>query len=116
MAKVPAKKATTASAAVKPSKASTILDIWGKSDDTKKNDKVHLQFKMLQARGNQDLINKSVKVAEAEEEVSNAKQSALKDPDFTKIASAELNLEAAQLELNRAKSTFVSLFGEAPSL
>lgn len=99
-----------------PSTTPTILDVWGKSDDVKKSESLQLNFKMLQAKGNEDLINKQIRVNEADAALEAAKQSALKTPDFNKIAASALALEAATLEFNRAKDTFISLFGIEPSI
>lgn len=116
MGKVVAKVTPSADKAVKPAKVLTILDTWGKSDDAKKSENLQMNFKMLESKGNQDIIEKSIKVNDARKDLETAKQSALKDPNFNKIASAALKLEATELELNRAKQTFVSLFGCSPSV
>ena len=94
----------------------TILDVWGKTDDAKKSENLQLNFKMLQAKGNEDLIHKQIKVNESAVALEAAKQGALKKADFTVIAKASLVLEASQLEFSRAKQVFIDLFGIEPSV
>lgn len=94
----------------------TILDVWGKSDDVKKSENLQLNFKMLQAKGNEDLINKQIKVNETAVAVEASKQAALKTPNFNAIAAASLAHEAATLEFSRAKQVFIDLFGIEPTV
>lgn len=95
---------------------STIKDVWGKSDDVKKSESLELSFKMLQAKGNEDLIKKQIAVNAAGTALESAQQASLKTPDFNTIAAASLALEAAQLEFDRAKAVFVQMFGIEPTV
>lgn len=95
---------------------STIKDVWGKSDDVKKSESLELSFKMLQAKGNEDLIKKQIAVNAAGTALESAQQAALKTPDFNAIAASSLALEAAQLEFDRAKAVFVQMFGIDPTV
>lgn len=94
----------------------TIMAIWGKSDAERKSEDLQLNFKMLQAKGNEDLITKQIAVNTATKALETAKMEAMKSANFTAIASAALKAEAATLEFNRAKGTFISLFGIEPSI
>ena len=95
---------------------STIKDVWGKSDDVKKSESLELSFKMLQAKGNEDLIKKQIAVNEAATALEKAQQASLKTPDFNAIAAASLKLEASKLQFTKAKQVFMDMFGIEPTV
>ena len=100
----------------KSPKISTIKDVWGKSDDKKKSESLELSFKMLQAKGNEDLIKKQIAVNAAETALEAAQQASLKTPDFNAIAAASLTLEASKLQFEKAKQVFMDMFGIEPTV
>ena len=116
-----AKKATTMTTAtavtgslVSSKSVSTIMDVWGKSADENKQEELAINFELLRADADTDLLHKKRNVMGADKSVKDSLMAAAKSPNFNKIAEAQLELEEAQLVLKRAITTYESLFGESP--
>ncbi len=111
--KVSAKSAPEASEKLTPS---TILTVWQKTDKEKDSDALVMNFKMLKANAEEQTLKYQQQVLAANKSLEVALNDSCKNPNFKKIHEAMLDVEAAELNADRAKSTYYKLFGTVPTI
>ena len=94
---------------------STIMDLWNLSGDDKKKADREDNLGLLKANANFYLIKTKQRAAQASKTLKDAMANAETSNNFEAIAEASLESKAAQVELEEAVDTFVSMFGENPS-
>jgi len=117
------KKATVAKAKVSPevreeksTRPSTIMDVWSKSEKDRNSDELSMNFKLLRADAEGQMLKYQKQVLEAESKLNKVLSESCKNPNFKAISEARLDVEAAVLQESRAVDTYVSLFGTTPAI
>ena len=95
---------------------STVMDIWAQTAEERKEATLQLNFKLLQSKGNEYLINLQTKMHEAKAAYDAAVLASKKTPNFETIAKAQLTMAAAGVEYEKALETYKAIFGEDPTI
>lgn len=94
----------------------TIMDDWNLSEADLKAGKMERNLRMLKTKGNEHIINLQGKHDDACEAYDAAIMAAKKTPNFAAIATADIAKQASNLELEKATETYITIFGEKPSI
>lgn len=101
-----------------PKVTGTIMDVWTKSEGTKRQEELDANLEMLQADAEQVLTKNKRNLTAAKRAATNAMEAAAKadSPNFRAIVDAQLAVEEAELERDHAIATYKSLFGCNPMI